>query len=155
MSPSIRTASVRIATPADIDTLFDIRTSVRENHLSREQMAELGITPQVLTEAIKTAPCAWVAEIEGVAGGFAMVDTQEGELFALFVRPECERLGMGSLLLAAAEEQLFREHGNIWLVTDGGDGIRANAFYRRHGWQLSGRVDERDVRYEKSRSSAT
>ncbi|MDF3864608.1 GNAT family N-acetyltransferase [Pseudomonas denitrificans (nom. rej.)] len=155
MSPSIRTASIRRATPADIDTLFDIRTSVRENHLSREQMAELGITPQVLTEAIKTAPCAWVAEIEGVAGGFAMVDTQEGELFALFVRPECEGLGMGSLLLAAAEEQLFREHGNIWLVTDGGDGIRANAFYRRHGWQLSGRVDERDVRYEKSRSSAT
>lgn len=155
MSPSIRPVSIRAATPADIDTLFDIRTSVRENHLSREQMAELGITPQALAEAIESAPCAWIAEIDGVAGGFAMVDSEEGELFALFVRPECEGLGMGRLLLAAAEEQLFREHENIWLVTDGGDGIRANPFYRRHGWQLVGRVDERDVRYEKSRLSAT
>jgi ribosomal protein S18 acetylase RimI-like enzyme len=143
--------SIRPATPADIDTLFDIRTSVRENHLSREQMAELGITPQVLAKAITAGPCAWVAEIDGVAGGFAMVDTAEGELFALFVRPECEGLGMGHLLLAAAEDQLFGAHETIWLVTDGGDGIRANAFYRRHGWQLAGRVDERDVRYEKSR----
>lgn len=146
MSPTLRRAKV-----ADIDTLFDIRTSVRENHLSREQMAELGITPQVLAEAIESAPCAWIAEIDGVAGGFAMVDIEEGELFALFVRPECEGLGMGRLLLAAAEEQLFREHENIWLVTDGGNGIRANAFYSRHGWQFAGRVDERDVRYGKSR----
>ncbi|MGE9762970.1 GNAT family N-acetyltransferase [Pseudomonas sp. PDM20] len=151
MSPSISTASIRPATPADIDTLFDIRTSVRENHLSREQMADMGITPQVLAEAIESAPCAWVAEIDGIAGGFAMVDTEEGELFALFVRPEFEGQGMGRLLLTAAEEQLFRKHGSIWLVTDGGDGIRANAFYRRHGWQLAERVDERDVRYEKPR----
>lgn len=151
MSPSISTASIRPATPADIDTLFDIRTSVRENHLSREQMADMGITPQVLAEAIESAPCAWVAEIDGIAGGFAMVDTEAGELFALFVRPEFEGQGMGRLLLAAAEEQLFRKHGSIWLVTDGGDGIRANDFYRRHGWQLAERVDERDVRYEKSR----
>jgi ribosomal protein S18 acetylase RimI-like enzyme len=153
MPLSISTASIRRATPADIDTLFDIRTSVRENYLSREQMTELGITPEVLAEAIESAPCAWIAEIDGVAGGFAMVDAETGELFALFVRPEYEGLGMGRLLLAAAEKQLFREHGNIWLVTDGGDGIRANAFYRRHGWQLVGRVDERDVRYEKPRPS--
>jgi ribosomal protein S18 acetylase RimI-like enzyme len=147
--------SIRYATPADIDTLFDIRTSVQDNHLSREQMAELGITPQVLAEAIASAPCAWITEIDGVAGGFAMVDTEMGELFALFVHPKCEGLGMGRLLLAAAEAQLFSVHETIWLVTDGGDGIRANAFYRRHGWQLAGRVDERDVRYEKSRLCAS
>jgi hypothetical protein len=42
-------------------------------------------------------------------------------------------------------------HPSYERVTDSGDGIRANVFYRRHGWQLAGRVDERDVRYEKSR----
>jgi len=142
---------IRRATAADVDTLFDIRTSVRQNYLSREQMAELGITPAVLREAIETAPCAWIAELNGTAGGFAMADLKQGELFALFVRPACEGLGMGRLLLAAAEQQLFREHENIWLVTDGGDRIRANGFYLKHGWRLAGRVDEGDVRYEKSR----
>lgn len=148
MSPVLRRANV-----ADIDTLFDIRTSVRENHLSREQLTELGITPAALVEAIEAAPCAWISEIDGIAAGFAMVDNAAGELFALFVRPQYEGLGIGRLLLAAAEEQLFGEHASIWLVTDGGEGIRANAFYRRHGWQLAERVDERDVRYEKRRSA--
>ena len=145
--------SIRLASVADIDSLFDIRTSVRENHLSREQMAVLGITPAVLAEAIQSAACAWIAEIDGMAVGFAMVDIASGELFALFVRPEYEGHGAGRQLLDMAEYQLFREHENIWLVTDGGDGIRANAFYRKHGWQLAARLDERDVRYEKTRSA--
>ncbi|MBB4867898.1 GNAT superfamily N-acetyltransferase [Pseudomonas nitritireducens] len=145
------TVVIRRATVADIDTLFDIRTSVRQNHLSREQMSELGITPQVLAEVIQASPCAWIAEWDGKAGGFAMVDGEAAEVFALFVRPELEGRGLGGLLLAAAEEFLFRDHPSIWLVTDGGEEIRANAFYLRRGWQLAGRVDERDVRYEKVR----
>ncbi|MFR0690424.1 GNAT family N-acetyltransferase [Enterobacterales bacterium AE_CKDN230030158-1A_HGKHYDSX7] len=143
---------IRRASVADIDTLFDIRTSVRQNHLSREQLAELGITPATLREALAAGPCAWIAEVDGRAGGFAMVDAESGEVFALFVRPDCEGRGLGSLLLAVAEQELFRTHEKIWLVTDGDDGIRANGFYRQRGWTLAGRVDGRDVRYEKSRA---
>lgn len=47
---------IRTATQDDIDTLFSIRTSVVQNHLSVEQMAERGITPQVLAESIAAAP---------------------------------------------------------------------------------------------------
>ena len=144
-------ARIRHAGVADIDTLFDIRTSVRQNHLSRVQLAEMGITPAALKDALESGPCAWIAELDGVAGGFAMIDPESGEVFALFVRPHCEGLGLGQLLLAAAEEQLFAEHEHIWLVTDGGEGIRANGFYLKQGWTLAGRVDERDVRYEKHR----
>ncbi|XHH28060.1 hypothetical protein WIW49_11465 [Xanthomonas euroxanthea] len=36
----------RLAGPADIDAIFDIRTRVHENHLSRDQLVEMGITPQ-------------------------------------------------------------------------------------------------------------
>lgn len=145
------TPRIRRATAADIDTLFDIRTSVRQNHLSREQMAELGITPQALKEALETGPCAWIAEVDGSAGGFTMVDMASAEVFALFVRPQWEDQGLGSLLLRAAETELFREHETIWLLTDGGDEIRANGFYLKRGWERVARVDERDVRYEKSR----
>ncbi|MBH3338891.1 GNAT family N-acetyltransferase [Pseudomonas sp. UBA7530] len=145
-------ATLRPATVADIDTLFDIRTSVVQNHLSREQMAELGITSAALAEAIEHTPCAWIAELDGIAAGFAMVDLEAGELFALFVRPQAEGQGLGHLLLNAAETALFQGHESIWLITDGHESIRANAFYRRHGWELAGAVDERDVRYEKRRS---
>ncbi|MDH1012592.1 GNAT family N-acetyltransferase [Pseudomonas nicosulfuronedens] len=146
-------ARIRAAGVADIDSLFDIRTSVQQNHLSRSQLAELGITPAALKDALESGPCAWIAELDGIAGGFAMVDLESGEVFALFVRPHCEGRGLGQLLLAAAEQQLFREHGTIWLVTDGGEEIRANGFYLKQGWTLAGRMDERDVRYEKHRPS--
>ena len=80
-----------------------------------------------------------------------MVDRASAEVFALFVRPEWEGRGLGSVLLRAAEAELFREHERIWLLTDGGDEIRANGFYLKQGWELVTRMDERDVRYEKSR----
>lgn len=144
-------ATLRPATEADIDTLFDIRTSVTQNHLSMEQLAELGITAAALAEAVRSGPCAWIAELDGVAAGFAMVDAEAGEVFALFVRPPFEGRGLGRLLMDEAERTLFRHHDRIWLVTDGHEHIRANGFYLRQGWTFACRVDERDVRYEKTR----
>ncbi|OLS63127.1 GNAT family N-acetyltransferase [Pseudomonas putida] len=142
---------LRVATPADVETLFEIRTSVTQNHLSREQMAGLGITAEVLASILETEPCAWIAHQDGVAVGFAMVDGEAGEVFALFIRPGFEGLGIGRGLMRLAEAYLFRNHERIWLVTDGNADIRANGFYQRLGWELVGRVDERDVRYEKDR----
>lgn len=143
---------IRTATQDDIDTLFRIRTSVVQNHLSVEQMAELGITPQVLAESIEAAPCVWVAEVDGRAVAFAMVDLAEGEVFALFVLPAYENLGLGRQLMAVAEAALFEHHERLYLITDGRDEIRANGFYQRLGWVVVGQVDGDDVRYEKSRA---
>lgn len=143
---------IRTATQDDIDTLFRIRTSVVQNHLSVEQMAELGITPQVLAESIEAAPCVWVAEVDGRAVAFAMVDLAEGEVFAMFVLPAYENLGLGRQLMAVAEAALFEHHERLYLITDGRDEIRANGFYQRLGWVVVGQVDGDDVRYEKSRA---
>ncbi|WP_153773922.1 GNAT family N-acetyltransferase [Pseudomonas sp. MNR3A] len=148
------TLTLRQALPEDVELLFDIRTSVKQNHLSREQMHDLGITATSLTEAIGEAPCTWIAEYEQEAVGFAMVDLGEGELFALFVRPQHEGKGVGRLLLERAEHALFQRHELIHLITDGDQAIRANGFYQRSGWILAGAVDDRDVRYEKRRPDA-
>ncbi|MBK5476785.1 GNAT family N-acetyltransferase [Pseudomonas sp. TH21] len=142
---------IRVATTDDIDTLFAIRTSVVQNHLSREQMAGLGITPQVLADTIQAAPCVWIAEVEGQPVAFAMVDLAQGEVFAMFVLPSHERLGLGRQLMAVAEAALFKHHQRLFLITDGGADIRANGFYQRLGWSVVGRVEGDDVRYEKSR----
>ncbi|WP_122727645.1 GNAT family N-acetyltransferase [Pseudomonas canadensis] len=143
---------IRLATQDDVDTLFAIRTSVVQNHLSVEQMADLGITPQVLADSIRAAPCVWIAEAEGQPAAFAMVDLAEGEVFAMFVRPAFENLGLGRQLMAVAEAALFEHHDRLFLITDGRDGIRANGFYQRLGWSVVGPVEGDDVRYEKSRA---
>ncbi len=143
---------IRVATPDDIDTLFAIRTSVVQNHLSREQMTALGITPQVLADSIREAPCVWIAEVEGRPAAFSMVDRAAGEVFAMFVQPGYEGQGLGRRLMAVAEAALFEQHERLFLITDGRDEIRANGFYQRLGWSKVDRVEGDDVRYEKSRA---
>jgi len=142
---------IRVATPDDIDTLFAIRTSVVQNHLSREQMTALGITPQGLADSIRAAPCVWIAEVEGQPAAFSMVDWAAGEVFAMFVLPGYEGQGLGRRLMAVAEAALFEQHERLFLITDGRDEIRANGFYQRLGWSMVDRLEGDDVRYEKSR----
>ena len=143
---------IRVATLDDIDTLFAIRTSVVQNHLSREQMSDLGITPQLLADSIRQAPCVWLAEVDGQPAAFSMVDLAGGEVFAMFVLPTYEGLGLGRRLMAVAEAALFERHETLFLITDGRDEIRANGFYQRLGWAKVDQVDGDDVRYQKSRA---
>ncbi|MCU1726923.1 GNAT family N-acetyltransferase [Pseudomonas sp. 7P_10.2_Bac1] len=143
MDISLRTANLN-----DIDAIFDIRTRVRENHLSVEQLAEIGVTPDAIREAIEQAPCIWIAEVEGVRAGFSMADMEEGCVFAAFVLPQYEGLGLGRCLMAKAEAFLFEQHQTIWLET--AEASRANGFYRALGWQPVALLPEGDIRFEKS-----
>ncbi|WP_295463792.1 GNAT family N-acetyltransferase [uncultured Pseudomonas sp.] len=142
---------LRLATLADVEALFAIRTAVADNALTRGQLADLGITPDTIATALAAEPCAWVLELGGEVVGFSMVDLAAGEVFALFVRPDCQGRGIGSRLLAAAETALFRRHALIWLVTDGASSVGANAFYEAQGWRRVAQLEGTDVRYEKTR----
>jgi len=140
--------TTRLADQADIPAIFAIRTSVRENHLSLEQLTEMGITPQTINQALLAAPCIWVAEIQGAPAGFAMADADDGCVFAAFVQPEYEGQGLGRSLMARAEAFLFEQHRTIWLET--AENSRASGFYRSLGWQLVAHLPEGDVRFEKN-----
>lgn len=39
--------TIRLASPADTNAIFDIRTSVQENHLSHEQLARWALLPKL------------------------------------------------------------------------------------------------------------
>ncbi|KMM99590.1 GNAT family N-acetyltransferase [Pseudomonas helleri] len=140
--------TIRVANVGDIDTIFEIRTRVRENHLSREQLADIGVTPEAIREVIANAPCIWVAEVDGTPVGFSMADLQDACVFAAFVLPDYEGLGLGRLLMAKAEAFLFEQHSTIWLET--AEASRANGFYRALGWQPVKNLPEGDIRFEKS-----
>ena len=144
---------VRAATAADIPALFDVRTSVRENHLDLARLAERGVTPTSIAAMLAGGDCrAWVAEERGAVVAFSMADARQGTVFALFVRPEAEGRGHGRALLRAAEDWLFAAGWEtIWLQTGKEPHIRAHRVYRAAGWELVGPADHEDVRYEKRR----
>jgi len=88
----------------------------------------------------------WVAESEGEVVGFAAagptrdevaVETT-GEIYALYVLPDCWDRGVGRSLLIHVERDLV-EHGYSeavqWVLADN---QRARAFYQAAGWRADG-----------------
>lgn len=125
---------IRIAQRNDVDTLFDIRTSVTENYQSREEIAELGITPASVAAMLETDCRAWIAELDGQPIGFAIANATEATIFGIFVLPAFENRGAGRALMQQAEEWLWLRHSEIWLLTGNDPNLRAYGFYLHLGW---------------------
>lgn len=141
---------VRVARDADVPSMFDLRTGVRENHLSRAELAALGITPDTLPQMLQGTGRGWVATEDGTVLAFAMADASEATVFAMFVRSGHEGRGLGRLLMHHAEQWL-RDQGcaGAWLVTDADTRVRANGFYRHLGWTDDGIQEDGQVRLTK------
>ena len=121
-----------------------IRLSVQENRLSNPALVtECSYLPYL------EASHAWVAERNAAIAGFAALDRSAGSVWALFVAPEAEGLGIGRSLLDRLM-QSARAHGlhGLWLST--APGTRAEHFYTRAGWQMAGLTDLGEIRFEKS-----
>ena len=140
---------IRTAQLSDVEYIFDVRTSVNENHLSREEMRQMGMTDSVVAGMITKQQCAWVAIIDEKVVGFSMILPDKGCLFAAFVMPEYEGRGVGRSLIERAEQELFKNNDTIWLETDSKS--RAAEFYRRLGWVKKENVSKSDIRLEKCR----
>ena len=152
MSNGNESAKVWTASASDTEVLFDIRTSVLENHQSREELATIGVTPDSVGEMLRTTARAWVAEVEGRPVAFSMADATECTVFAMFVRPGYEGLGLGRALMRQAEEWLYSQGcGEIWLLTGGDTKLRAYGFYERLGWGVAGVEEDGQVRFTKRR----
>lgn len=138
---------IRPATEADVETLFDIRTDVGENHMTREVLASIGVTPESVAQMLRTDSGGWLAEVDGRPAAFSMADGTRGTVFALFVRRGYEQRGLGRALLAEAAAWLFgRGWDEVWLTT-GADAPGANAFYRHVGWRHDGVAENGEIRY--------
>ena len=98
---------IREATGADMAGIARVRTSVRENLLTSEQLAERGITNASVAASLLVDRKGWLAERAGEIVAFSMADRENGSLFALFVLPEYEGRGLGSRLLDLALQWLW------------------------------------------------
>ncbi|MDL2267368.1 hypothetical protein LJC46_05200, partial [Desulfovibrio sp. OttesenSCG-928-G15] len=64
---------IRDATPYDVAGMFELRCSVKENHLSREELAERDITPENVRLMLASGEyIALVAIVDGMIAGFTM-----------------------------------------------------------------------------------
>ena len=143
---------IRIARPADVPSLFDVRTSVRENHQSVGDLARIGVTPETVATMLDGEGRGWVAEENGRIVAFSMADAAQATIFAMFVQPGYEGKGLGRALMDEAEKWLFaRGCDEIWLLTDRNPRVRANGFYQHLGWRNDGVQEDGQVRYTKRR----
>lgn len=141
--------NIRTAQEDDIDTLFEIRTSVVENYQSREEIAELGITPKSVTKMLATDCCGWIAEIDNQPIGFSFANATEKTIFGIFVLPSFEKQRAGRALMQAAENWLWLKGiKEIWLVTGNNPSLRAYGFYLHLGWIQAGVESDGDFKGE-------
>ena len=130
--------------------MFVVRTSVDENLLSPAQLTRRGITPASVAQSLTSGCQAWVGEHRGQVVAFSIADLEYASIFALFVLPAYQGIGLGSRLLELATQSLWGAGADaIWLATE--PRTRAATFYQRRGWIVTGTDSNGDLLLERQR----
>ena len=124
---------IREASSDDIRQMHTFRISVNENKLFNPERVREQDYEEYLTQKGK----GWVCENNNVIVGFAIVDLENHNVWALFIRPEFEKQGIGQMLHNTMLEWYFSQTKTaIELGTS--LNTRAEIFYRKAGWQEVG-----------------
>ncbi len=127
----------------DIKALHSVRMAVKENMLSN---------PLLVTEAdyinfLTLNGKGWLCEIDDTIIGFAIVDTADNNIWALFVHPDFEKKGIGRKLQAIMLDWFFEQSDKtLWLGT--APNTRAEHFYTSSGWKNMGLRKNGEIRFE-------
>lgn len=138
----------REATADDIAAMTVVRLAVRENCLPDPGW----LTHQMWLDGLAAAGNAnsLVCEREGRIVGFAIGRLRERDIWALFVDPSSEGLGIGKTLLAMIVIWMFK-HGVDEIALGTGVDTRAETFYRLQGWQAGGLSPKGEREYRLAR----
>lgn len=133
----------RTATPLDSEECIRIRGITRQNAISSESLAGMGITVETLGKAIEAGElfgfvCMSGSQIAGYCFGAAAT----GEVTVLALRPEFEGMSIGRELLGRVAANLGQlGHSRLFLACSADSSVRSHGFYRHLGWQSTGVVD--------------
>ena len=116
-----------------------VRNSVIENRLSDPQRVSEGSYLSFVA-----AGSTWIAEADTRILGFAVVDADKANVWALFVDTKAEGCGVGQALHAQMIKW-SRETGLTQLSLSTGGGTRAARFYERAGWKKVGTTPDGEV----------
>ena len=151
---SVSSLRYRQGNADDIPAMTVVRLAVGENRLSDSTW----LTHQMWLDGLLESRNAntFVCESDGLLVGFSIGRLREADIWALFVDPAHEGLGIGKRLLAMVSEWMF-ERGVDEIVLGTGVDTRAETFYRLQGWQVGGLSPkgEREYRQRKPKNAAT
>lgn len=133
---------IREALLTDIPEMQIIRNSVKENMLSDPSV----ISDELCIEFLSERGKGWVCTVDEQVVGFSIIDLQDNNVWALFLRPELEGLGIGRKLHTVALDWYFDQTETpLWLGTD--PKTRAEQFYRKAGWKEVG-MHGNEIKFE-------
>ncbi len=135
--------TIREARLDDIRQIQYVRNSVTENTLSDPSL----VTDEDCANFIVHRGKGWVCEIKNELVGFAIVDLKEHNIWALFLKPEFEKQGIGKLLHDGMLDWYFAQtKTTVWLGTS--PHTRAESFYRKAGWKEIGTHGKGELKFE-------
>ncbi len=120
-----------------------VRNAVKENRLSDPALVPDKDVAAYMTKRGK----GWVCEVDKRIVGFSIVDLVENNVWALFVHPDFEALGIGKKLHELMMDWYFDQtNKKIWLGTE--PKSRAETFYRIQGWKEVGVHGKGEIKFE-------
>jgi GNAT superfamily N-acetyltransferase len=132
----------REATINDIPQLMRVRFAVKENVLSNPDLVTDADCKEFITERGK----GWVCEINAKIAGFSIVDMKGHNIWALFVDPDSEKMGIGRKLHDMMLDWYFTQtKKTVWLGT--APNTRAEGFYRTARWEDVG-MHGKEIKFE-------
>ncbi len=127
----------------DIQQIQTVRNSVKENVLSNPALVTDKNCEEYLTQRGK----GWVCLNGNIIVGFAIADLKGNNIWALFVHPEYEHLGIGKKLHQLMLNWYFSQTKNtVWLGTE--PNSRAERFYKKAGWRAIGMHGKIELKFE-------
>jgi putative acetyltransferase len=137
---------IEAARAADAAEFVRIRGLTRENAVSAERLAALGITVETwAADIVSGVLIGYVARRGDEIDGYCFGDTRTGELVVLALLPDAEGHGVGRTLLERVVQALADAgHRRLFLGCSKDPKVRSHGFYRHLGWRPTGQVDGND-----------
>jgi len=135
--------NIRVAEIKDISQIQVVRNLVKENRLSDPALVPDSDVQDYITRRGR----GWVCEINGQIVGFAIADLVDNNIWALFIHPDFEKMGIGKKLHDEMLNWYFSETDKaVWLGTS--PKTRAEIFYRKAGWKEVGIHGKGEIKFE-------
>ncbi len=133
---------IRKAIKSDVPAIQHIRSIVLENKLISRTISAADILNAMLVTGR-----GWVAVKDEKVVGFAIGNTQTGNIWALFVEPSYEQQGIGKALFKTMVRWLSKQDlDKLYLSTE--PNTRAENFYTAAGWTKGKKLSNGEVRFE-------